>query len=629
MKKLLILPAAILFFSSIFSACYHSGSRYDLKPRDDRYGNRRDENESFERFPKANKDIPTIVRAKSLPWESWSPGRDLGGQPIKESAVLTGDAYVAEGQRVQALKEYRSVNLNKLTAETRAAVIYRIASMQLAVDQPKKSLASLAMFFEKSKAEVQDVDPRFSLLFAYAYGRTGELDQAFAWFSRVNQLAAGNGGLHDAAGQGVRMLARSIPDEQYQTVVQNWSTDSFVHSLLGQETRRRSSGGIKVVSGAGRPFWLTPEVEVVAIDQTVGTGRYTVAVLLPLSGRYASLGKATKNGVELAFEGDGSNIAKVVFKDTGGDRVRAAALVQELSFMDDPPVVIGPLLSTTADIVADTARQKGLPVLTLTKSASFVAGRDVYRLGPTVMSQVETLMEAAVDQKKIRNFAFVYPEDEQSRDFVEAARQELLDRGLAPVYEASYGSGTFTSFTAIAEQLAQNDERVQAVFFPDTIEAATRFRYQLPEQFRRRLLMLGTARWNKADELRRSRKAMEGVMFVSPFFEFSDNPFVKQFQETYKAKFGKSADFLAAQGFDAATLVMAALKRAERSGEAFTTSIGAIDIYAGLTGEMTVMPSGEVRRRFVVVELKPGGLEKLPQQSLVKTDTVRGQYDFE
>lgn len=608
-----------------FTGCYYSDSRYDLKPREDRYGNRRDEKESFERFPKAGRDVPTRTQAKRLPWESWTDGRDLGGGIINNSAVLKGDAYVSEGLRIKALEEYRKVDLNKITAQARAAIVYRIASMQLASDQPKSALATLAAFFEKSKAQVEDVDPRFSLLFAYVYGRTGDYSQAMAWFSRVNLIAGGSGGLHDSAAQGVRLLARTITDESYQQVVAAWSTDSFIQGLLGQESRRRSSGGVRVAEGGDQPFWLSPEVEVVSIGELPASDRYTVAVLLPLTGQYASLGRATKNGIALAFEGDASNVARVIFKDTAGDRVQAAALVQELSFMEEPPIIIGPLLATTSSVVADVARKKGISVLTLTKSPEFVAGEDVYRLGPTILSQVETLMEAAVDQKGIREFAFVYAEDQQSKEFVEAARQQLLERGIAPVYEASYIKGSTHSFNTIADQIAQM--QVQAVFFPDTIDAATRFRFQLPEQLRNRILMLGTARWNVPDELRRSRKAMEGVMFVSPFFQFSDNPFVKQFQTTYKAKFDGEADFLAAQGFDAATLVLAALKRSKQSGQNFAQSIRAIEIYSGLTGEITVMPSGEVRRRFVVVELKPGGLRSLPQSGQVK-HSARGQYEF-
>jgi ABC-type branched-subunit amino acid transport system substrate-binding protein len=119
-------------------------------------------------------------------------------------------------------------------------------------------------------------------------------------------------------------------------------------------------------------------------------------------------------------------------------------------------------------------------------------------------------------------------------------------------------------------------------------------------------------------------------MFVSPFFIFDDNIYSKQFQNTYKATFNAPPDFLAAQGFDAATLLSTALKQSNQSGD-YVNAFKGIDLYQGLTGEITVSHNGELERKFKVVELGPVGLQAVTnaQRPIITNSglTERGQYE--
>ncbi|MCB0321501.1 MAG: ABC transporter substrate-binding protein, partial [Bdellovibrionales bacterium] len=97
-----------------------------------------------------------------------------------------------------------------------------------------------------------------------------------------------------------------------------------------------------------------------------------------------------------------------------------------------------------------------------------------------------------------------------------------------------------------------------------------------------------------------------------PFFAKSDREVVKKFNEAYRHRYGMNPDFLAAQGFDVGTLVVAALRRSRQSGESFSKALTSIEAYDGLTGKIWVGPDGEMNRIFQVVEIQGGRLVSVP-----------------
>ena len=98
---------------------------------------------------------------------------------------------------------------------------------------------------------------------------------------------------------------------------------------------------------------------------------------------------------------------------------------------------------------------------------------------------------------------------------------------------------------------------------------------------------------------------------------------VRKFVEVYRAKYGKQPDFLAAQGFDAATMVLAAAKREKQEQLSFVQAFRRIDVYDGLTGAISVTSSGEVQRSYSVVKFERGRLIDLTEAGQKGAGTVR------
>jgi hypothetical protein len=147
----------------------------------------------------------------------------------------------------------------------------------------------------------------------------------------------------------------------------------------------------------------------------------------------------------------------------------------------------------------------------------------------------------------------------------------------------------------------------------DGLEVSEKLLRNFSPALRKRMRPLGTAMWDNAVKIARSQALFERAVFVTPFFSQSTRSEAQAFVESYKAKYKVMPNFLAAQGFDAGTLIMNALGRRDSGGVPFDEALRQSPPYNGVTGVITVRPSGEIVRSFYVVEvMRDTFQEKLP-----------------
>jgi len=560
------------------------------------------------------------MRTGLFPWENWPLGSDLKGGSLNEPLIVEGDEFVKRGERQNALPYYLKARSSQLSFPVKEALALRIASTQLTLDQAKEALVTLSQFSRENALDVSVVEENFSMVFAYAYGRVGDIDQSLAWFSRLNRMGKGRSAVSQDAAQGVSLLIRTIDDDNLINLGSIWSSDQFVASMIGQERSRRNRlGETYAKSNHTQPFWtpLIPQttLSALATDPLHPQGKADAAIvgsLLPLSGRYSNLGQSTLRGMELAFLESG---VRLLAKDDLGEPQAAASVLDSLLMEGTPTVVIGPLLSDSADVTAPMLRDRGIPQLSLSRKELPSFGGNVFQLGASTSSQVESLLNVTSKAAGIQRYAIVYPQDTSGFDFVREFRRHIAEMGLGLSFEASYGEDYRQSFVTVAENLEKTD--VQGIFFPDDIDKATVLLSNFSPAFRKKVKILGSAAWDNPQKISSSRTILEGAIFVSPFFNKSSRELVVRFNDVYKKRHGIDADFLAAQGFDAATLALAAITRQEKEGTPFLAGFRAIENYEGLTGQISVLPSGQFRRIFSVVELTDKGFREF-DSSLIR-----------
>ena len=554
------------------------------------------------------------AESHAVPWDIFPLRADLRGATITVPDVLRGDEYLAAGMRERALQYYLGVKQVPPQSSLEEALALRIASAQLGLNQPAKALGTLSDYCRRTNKSIEEVGPHFSLIFAYAYGAANDIEQSLAWFSRTNRLVAGQGGIAQAADSGARLLLRSLSEYQINGLSSSWSTDSFVAGMLGQERRRRlGQQYVAQFDARGKHFWEMDTTEAVKLADAVPGSPTVVGLILPLTGKFGELGNQIKRGVELALSGQGAeNLVRIVTREEGGDAIRAAAEARNLVTNDRAQVIIGPLLADSSTAVSDIVRQSGVLQLSFSKQDSFVTGGGIFRLGPTAASQVDSLVEVVSRQQQLQKFGLVYPDDEQGREFAELFRRKLAGTGLQLVFESSYAKDDPQAFLAIGDQLSTID--IHAVFLPDSLRAAAAFRSGLSTDLRKKIELIGPASWDDPMQLEQSRSVLENIVFVSPFFAKSRRPIISEFIATYKSRYKQTPTFLAAQGFDAATMLFAAIRRQADDQIDLGDAFRGISVYDGLTGTVTVENEGELARTFSVVRFGRDGVVDLIEE---------------
>lgn len=554
--------------------------------------------------------------AAPLPWVMWAARRDLNGQMLTNVSVIQGDEFAAAGDYQRALTEYTRARSQTLPAGERDALAVRIASTYLALDQVDDSLKSLSDHARGQSKQVETIDPFTGLIFAYGYGRKGDIDQSLAWFSRVSQQSTGRDGARNMAEQGVRSLFRTLPEDAFAKIEPTWSQDSFIRAMLGQEARNRAQRGYAAAqnAGIGIRFWETTPNDFAAIKTSVrgvtSGDTLHVAAVLPLSGQYGGLGKSIRQGVELALAARGAGAPlQVNFIDSAGNPTQAVAELRRLMVEGQVQAILGPLLSDEATQVSDLARQEHLPMLTFSKRSDFVTGDGIFRLGPTIEGQIDSLLDVARRTGTLNRILVVGSTDSASQQTVQAAIPRLKNYGLTVMQTIAYPKNDETALGRVAAEIetAQPD----AVLFVDGLSDLARLREEIPPATRGHINFLGLGNWDNTNELARAPAIYEGIIFVSPFFAQSGRPAVVSFNESYHGQNGRDPDFLAAQAFDATTLLLAAADRRGAYGDDLATALTGVDGYEGLTGSIRVESQGELRRAYSVVQVKDGKLSEL------------------
>ncbi len=557
--------------------------------------------------------------AKRMPWELWQPFQDLEGQQITNRQVILGDELQERGKRQSALDAYLSARTETLTPAEGEATTLRIASQYLALDQAKEALTTTGAFFKRRGSAEGEVSVPFALLLGFAYGRHGDIDQSLAWFSRVSTQGRSGGPAIRVAENGVTYLLRTLSDVDFERVGVKWQGDTFVNERVGRERLRRSAVSYDPDDyRSDKPFWMWFDSVATTTPQGVA-GQPVVGLIVSLSDRFAGLGRDTKQGFELAVEANNQvgDRVRLEVRDVGSDPAASAAAVRELVTGAQASVVAGPLLTEPAVSAAQTAREVGVPLVSFSKSESFQTGSGIFRLGATSSTQMEALVNSAVGDYGLTRFAVVYPQTANGTELLEAFKRKVAALGFSLELELGYSSTDDAALIDLVRQL--EGSAAEAVLIADNLDVSEKILRHFSPGLNKRMRPLGSAMWDNALKIARSQALFERALFVTPFFVQSTREEVRKFNESYRAKYGVAPNFLAAQGFDAGTLIMNALRASTRGSSNVESALIQLPAYSGVTGAISVSSTGEVSRRFYVVEvLRDSFQEKIPPSNPAK-----------
>ncbi len=274
------------------------------------------------------------------------------------------------------------------------------------------------------------------------------------------------------------------------------------------------------------------------------TARNRVALLVPLTGRDAGIGRSIADATQLAILDTGADKVRITTYDTApqGPNGSAAAAARR-AVGEGAELILGPLLADDVRAVAPVAHAAGVPVISFSNDAT-VAGGGVYLMGYLPGPSIERVVTYARG-RGVTNFAGLIPAGVFGQRASTAFLRAVEGAGGQVTALETYAPGTLA---AAAGRLAAKAP-YGAILLADSsgvaAAAAPLVRRSSPAA-----RLLGTDRWNAEPKLS-SYAALSGAWFASV-----PDSLYWQYVAKYRARFHTDPYRMSSLGYDAVLLTV-------------------------------------------------------------------------
>jgi ABC-type branched-subunit amino acid transport system substrate-binding protein len=339
--------------------------------------------------------------------------------------------------------------------------------------------------------------------------------------------------------------------------------------------------------------------------------------------------------------------------------------VRSLAEEPDLLAIIGPLLAQEAESAAEAAEDESVPLIALTRREEVAQHRPhVFRLGSSPRLEAELLADYAVRELGSQRFAILYPRDSyglalrgafwdavearggsvvgvaaydpEATDFAQPirriigyeflsaresaaleARRKLLKRALRmPPERAAELREEAAEITGPGEAPLPPFVDFDALFIPDSHENAALIAPHLAFHEVRGVRLLGLSGWNHPDLVRIGGKHVNGAIFTADFFPESSYPFVSEFVRRFRGTYGSEPSYLAAQGFDAASLFTVQLSRDHQTRDQVAEGLLATRAYPGVSGITSIRHDGNAAKRPYLLGVSRGQVVSIDESGV-------------
>jgi branched-chain amino acid transport system substrate-binding protein len=339
----------------------------------------------------------------------------------------------------------------------------------------------------------------------------------------------------------------------------------------------------------------------------------TIGFQGPFTGEYAQYGEAFRHGGEMAYDHfmkkGGIPGAKVVIKyaDSKSDPKEAINIAR--MFADDKNLVgvLGDFSSTASMAAAEVYKKEGICQLSPTTShPDFpLMSKRIFRVTVTQALESPANAKWAIKNLKAKRLAVISIQNDWGVSVANYFEKGVKEGGAELVAKEMFNPG-LRDFRAILTKVMgkKPDCIFLGMFYED---GATLL--QQRKQLNINLPVFGGGSLYSEKLIELAGDAAEGFRVTTPFLPNSDEPHIKAFVEEYKSRSGKMPNMFGAYAFDAATIMLDAVKKL--GSNVTRTSLGDVvsqtKDFPGVTGNTSFDPvTGEVSKSLERMIVKNG-----------------------
>lgn len=336
----------------------------------------------------------------------------------------------------------------------------------------------------------------------------------------------------------------------------------------------------------------TKPVDTVGPGLPVDTQRHRIALLVPMSGANAGVGRSIANATTLALLDTKAEQVRITTYDTN---LGATAAVNR-ALAEGNKLILGPLLAEDARAIAPIAQRAGVPVISFSNDSS-VAGNGVYLMGYNPAQSIERIVTFA-RSKGLSRFAALVPRGTYGERSGTALLRAVEGAGGTVVSMQSFDRSAASIGAAVRKLQEASD--YDAVLIADSGRVAIQAAPLVRRHGGATARILGTELWNTEEALANDA-SVRGAWFASV-----SDAYYRQLATKYRARFGTSPFRLSSLGYDSVLLTVR-IARDWKVGTPFPSRrLNDTGGFAGIDGPFRFGRDGIAERALEVSQINPG-----------------------
>lgn len=331
-----------------------------------------------------------------------------------------------------------------------------------------------------------------------------------------------------------------------------------------------------------------------------------------MTGSEATFGRSTDNGIRLAMEEEnaaggihGKSIEVITYDDKGDAR-EAGAAVTRLIARDGVVAVLGEVASGLSLAGAPICQENGVPMVSPSSTNPKVTqvGDKIFRVCFIDPFQGWVGAKFARENLKANKAAILY---DQASPYSVGLREEFSKAftALGGTISATetYQAGD-QDYSAQLTSIRSSEPDVVYIpgYYTDVGNIALQAR-----KLGIAVPLLGGDGWDSAKLGQIGGDAINNCFYSNHYSQQDPNPRVQDFIQKYQAKFNEAPDALAALGYDAARILIEAMRRAKSVGGAeIARELATTQNFDGVTGKISIDADRNAIKPAVMLEMKDG-----------------------
>ena len=344
------------------------------------------------------------------------------------------------------------------------------------------------------------------------------------------------------------------------------------------------------------------------------TGPIVIGEVGSMTGTEATFGLSSANGIQLAIDefnskgGVKGRQLQVKVLDDQGRPEEAATAATRLIASEHVVALLGEVASTRSMFMAPKAQQAKVPMVTPSSTNPAVTEKGDYIFRACFIDPFQGYVAAtfAHDNLKLKKVAIL---KDVRNDYSVGLAKNFVDAftkaGGQVIAQESYSNGD-VDFKAQLTNI--KGSAPQALYVPGYYTDVGLIARQARE-VGITVPLLGGDGWDSEKLYEIGGDAIVGSYFSNHYSPDDPSPRIQEFVGKYKKTYGgQLPDSLAAQAYDAAGMLVDAMKRAQDlTGPAIRDALAATKDYPGVTGNITLDQNRNPLKPAVVLKVAKGG----------------------